>query len=180
VELIGPLLVGCAVLVVAGLAKARRPGDSARALAGPLSLPVASLGPGLRAGGVLEAALGVTAAATLARPLLGAVAASYLLFAAVVLVVRRRGGALAGCGCLGSPDTPATGVHVVVDLGLAAAAVAVAVAGPRGGLGTVLAHQPARGVPLLVLAGLGAALVVTLMTAGARLVGARRTWAGRP
>jgi hypothetical protein len=126
VELIGPYLVAGAVLVAAGLAKAWRPADSARALAGPIHLPVRVLRPGLRAAGAAEALVGAVAVGTLARPAAALVAASYALFAAVVLVVRHRGGPLASCGCLGTPDTPATLLHVVVDLGLAAAAVSVA------------------------------------------------------
>ena len=52
------------------------------------------------------------------RPAL--VAGSFAGFAVVVAFARHRGGAIASCGCFGTPDTPATLVHVAVNTGLAA------------------------------------------------------------
>ena len=159
-ELIGPYLCGCLLLVGAGVAKLARPDDTARALAG--------LAPGrrtlalstgrhlVRMGAGAEALLGLAALAA-PRPITaGLVAASYLAFAAVVAVARRRGSPLASCGCFGRPDTPATAVHVGLNVLLGAAAVAVAVHPPASGrLSGVLSGHVAWDVALLALVGVG-------------------------
>ena len=154
----GIYLAACLLLVAAGAAKAVRPGDTARGLAATVPLPVAVLGPLVRVGSVVEAVIGV---AGLLRPgpvTAGLVACSYAAFAAFVAVVLMRGGPLASCGCFSRPDTPATRLHVVVDLVLAAAAATVAATGPSGPLWTALAGQPWHGVPLVLLGGLCAVL----------------------
>jgi hypothetical protein len=109
-ELIGPYLVACVLLVLAGGLKAVRPDDTARALA-PLipgrARPRFSFGrlrQLIRTAAGLEAALGVVALVW-PRPIVaGLVAASYLAFAAFVAYARAKGGALASCGCFGTPD----------------------------------------------------------------------------
>jgi len=171
---LGPYVVGCATLVVAGLAKTRRPQDTARALGVLIPrLPLRMGGYGVRVAAGFEAVLGCVAMVEPRPVLAGGVAASYLAFAGYVAFARSRGGVLASCGCFGTPDTPATRTHVVVDLGLAAGAAAVAGAGPAGNLVTILGRQPLAGVPLLVLAGVGTALVIVTMTSLARLGSAR-------
>jgi hypothetical protein len=175
VELTGPYLVACLLLVAAGLAKAARPGDTARAVARVVPVPVRWLGGAVRAGAVAEAGLGVVAALH-PRPVAAwLVAASYAGFATFVEVVRRRGGPLATCGCFGRADTPATRLHVAVDAALAATAVAVAVVGPTGWLVPALAGQPARGVPLVLLGVLGAWLCGLVLSRLGRVAAARRT-----
>lgn len=181
---LGPYLVACTALVLAGAAKARRPHDTARALValrpgtalGPLSL-------GVRVGAALEAALGVVGALW-PRPVPAAlVAVSYLSFAGFVALARRRGGVLATCGCFGTPDTPATRFHVVVDLALGAAAVVVGGAGAGSGAGdlvVLLGRQPLDGAPLVASALLGTALVLLALTALARLGQSRALLAGVP
>jgi hypothetical protein len=82
------------------------------------------------------------------------VAASYAGFAMVVAYARTTGGVLASCGCFGTPDTPATALHLVIDLGLCGAASTVALVGPSRTLLELLAGQPAHGVPLVLAAGL--------------------------
>ncbi len=73
-----------------------------------------------------EAVLGITAL-VLPRPWwAGLVALSYVVFAGFVAYARSTGGAIASCGCFGTPDTPATLVHVVIDGVLALSAAAVA------------------------------------------------------
>ncbi|HLH47091.1 MAG TPA: MauE/DoxX family redox-associated membrane protein [Acidimicrobiales bacterium] len=176
--LFAPYLAACALLAVAGVAKAARPADTARALA--QSLPAWAVRPSrlaVRAGAGLEAALGVAALVWPARPLAAAVAASYLAFCAFVLVARARGGALASCGCFGTPDTPPTLSHVAVDAVAAAAAATVAAAGRTGLLGPVLAHQHDHGWPLAVLAAVLAWLAYLVLVPLTRL-GALR--AARP
>jgi hypothetical protein len=174
VELIGPYLIGCLLLVTAGVMKAARPDDTARALApilpGRLAhLPFAVLRNALRTVAGLEAGLGLVAL-VFPRPVLaGLVAASYLGFTVVVAYARSEGGALASCGCFGTPDTPATLVHVVVDLALAGASLVVALHGlTSGSIVSVLAHEPLHGWSMVVVTGVGAWLTyLTLSVLGA-------------
>jgi hypothetical protein len=177
-ELTGLYLIACALLVAAGLAKAARPDGTARALAALVpgrGIELVRLRLAVRAGALAEAALGLVALA-LPRPVTAwLVAASYLCFAGVVLVARRRGGPLATCGCFGRPDTPPTLVHVVLDLVLAVAAAVLAAAAPRQGtVVTYLAHQPWAGVPLVFVSAVGAWLTLLALSALGELEGARR------
>ena len=174
-ELIGLYLIAAGLLVVAGIAKAARPDDTARAL-GAL-LPSAPALPLLRrvvrVGALAEAALGAVALAFPRPATAGLVAASYLCFFGVVAYARRRGGPLATCGCFGRPDTPPTALHLVIDLVLAAAAVAAGA--PSGGtLVTQLAHQPWAGLPLVFVSAVGLWLTALALSALAALTAARR------
>lgn len=149
-----PYLAVCALLGVAGVAKAVRPGDTANALRAAPAL--------VRAGAIVEIAVAVAAFAA-PGPVTGAlVAASYIGFAVFVVLALRRGWALSSCGCFGRPDTPPTVAHAVLNAAAAASAVWWAVAW-RGGeassrLGQLFFHQPWHGGPLalvtVVLAGL--------------------------
>lgn len=170
----GPYLAACALLVVAGVAKAVRPGDTARALAGlRRGLPLRPLSSAVRIGAALEALLGGWAVAEPHRLEAAMVAGSYLVFAGVVGLARARGGVLASCGCFGTPDTPPTRVHLVLDLLLAAAAVAVATSSLHASVLGVLARQPARGAPLVAGAVVLAWLAMAAMTVLARLQSVR-------
>jgi hypothetical protein len=163
-ELIGPYLIGCILLVVAGSMKAIRPDDTARAFASlmpmrlrPL-LDVREVRVMIRCLSTIEACLGVLAL-VVPRPLDAAlVGSSYLAFAVVVSYARTQGGALASCGCFGTPDSPATYLHAFIDLLIGAAAITTAVDAPTTGwIGGVLAHQPLHGVPLALRAPSGRA-----------------------
>jgi hypothetical protein len=175
VELIGPYLVACVLLVAAGMAKVVRPDDTARAVARLVPWPLVRLRILIRVGALVEVAVG-TVALVIPRPVSAAlVAASYVLFAAVVGLTRARGGPIASCGCFGRPDTPATGLHLVVNLGLAAAAVVVTAAAPTtGSIASVLSHQPWNGVPLVAVSAVGAWLTFLVLSPLAALQGARR------
>jgi hypothetical protein len=173
-ELIGPYLMGCALLVVAGLAKAVRPADTARALAGVVPIRSHRLAVLVRMGALFEVALGLVALVVPRTGPAAAVALSYAVFAAYVAVLRLRGGPLATCGCFGTPDTPATGVHVAVNAGLALSAAAVAASDPSGTLVAVLARQPLHGLPLVAASTLGAWLCYLAVSVLADLAGARR------
>jgi hypothetical protein len=174
VELIGPYLIACALLVVAGVAKALRPAGTARALAGMVPVRPGRLAVPVRVGSVAEVALGLVAL-LVPRPVTAlAVAVTYGAFAVIVAGVRARGGATASCGCFGATDTPATGLHVVIDMVLAASAVAVAASSPSGTLVSVLGHQPMDGLPLVFLSGVGAWLCILSVGRLADLRAARR------
>ena len=180
-ELIGPYLIGCTLLVVAGAMKAVRPDDTARALAPLMPARLGALSPFgrlrwiIRSAAVVEAGLGVVAFVLPRAGSAALVAASYVAFAGGVAYARSRGGALASCGCFGTPDTPATLLHVVVDLVFAVAAASVATSAPsEGTILTVLAHQPLHGVALLVVSAVGAWLTYLTLTMLGALQAARR------
>ena len=180
-ELIGLFLIASGLLVLAGIAKAFRPEDTARALVELVPsftsrhVSLGSVRVVVRLGAVTEAALGVCAL-VLPRPLTAAlVASSYALFAVVVLDARVEGGALSTCGCFGRPDTPATWLHFVLNLVLACAATIVALR--TSGSGTtvnLLSHQPWAGLPLLFGSGVGLYLTHLALSTLATLEGARR------
>jgi len=174
VELIGPYLAGCLLLAVAGVAKAFRPLDTARAVAAVVPLPLAAVRSLVRAGALAEGAVGTAGFVHPSPVTAGAVALSYVGFAAFVAVVLARGGPLASCGCFGKPDTPATRVHVVVDLVLAGSAVAVAISGTSGWLPALLGVQPWHGVPLVSLSLLCAWLAFLALSRLPELGAARR------
>jgi hypothetical protein len=173
-ELIGVYLIACALLVVAGVAKLVRPDDTARALAALVPLPLARIRGLVRVGATAEAALGLVALAVPQTVSATLVAVSYGAFALFVAYARAKGGATASCGCFGTPDTPATALHAVVDLGLAAAAVAVAVAAPTGSIVSILAAQPLHGLPLALVSAIGAWLVYLVVSVLAQLRAARQ------
>jgi hypothetical protein len=177
VELIGLYLIAAGLLCVAGVAKALRPDDTARALAAlvPGRPPLRVLRPAVRVGASAEAALGVVAVVFPRPGTAVLVALSYLAFFGVVAYARRRGGPLATCGCFGRPDSPPTALHLLIDLLLAIVAIVVAVGAPPGNtLGLQLAHQPWAGFPLLFVSAVGLLLTTLALSALAALTAARR------
>ena len=178
---VGLYLAACLLLVCAGAAKAARPGTSARALAEVRVVPGSPtvLRRTIRLLAAAEAALGGMAL-VFPRPLPATlVGASYAAFAAFVLFVRAKGGAMASCGCFGTPDTPATRLHAMLNAVLAAASAGVAVSGTGGTMAGYLAHQPLDGVPLVGAGAACAWLVFHAVTTLGRLGEARRP-AGPP
>ena len=175
-ELIGLYLVACVLLVVAGTAKAIRPADTARAFSAVVPLPPGVIRIAIRIGAVAEAALGAVALLYPRTVSAGLVALSYAVFALVVAYARSRGGAVASCGCFGTPDTPATMLHVIVNLALAAAAgaVAVAAAQPAGSMVSILSAQPLDGAPLVLVSAMAAWLTYLVISVLAALSAARR------
>jgi Methylamine utilisation protein MauE len=180
-ELIGVFFIAAGLLVLAGIAKAFRPGDTARALLelvpGRLtrhgSLRAARLV--VRVGAIVEAALGACALLSPRPVTAGLVAGSYVLFAAVVLSARAHGSALSTCGCFGRPDTPATWLHVAINVLLAAAALTVALTASSGATTVgALSHQPWAGMPLLFVSAVGLYLSYLALSPLATLEGARR------
>ena len=181
--LIGLYLVAAALLVVAGVAKAARPDDTARALGELLApwrtVPLRVLRSAVRGGAAVEAGLGLVALLVPRALPAALVSCSYLGFAAVVALARRRGGPLATCGCFGRPDTPPTTVHLLIDLLLAAACGAVAAAAPdHGSVLSELAGQPWDGLPLVFVSAVGTWLTLLALSALGALEGARRLVGG--
>ncbi|HWD54140.1 MAG TPA: MauE/DoxX family redox-associated membrane protein [Acidimicrobiales bacterium] len=185
-ELIGVYFVACGLLVAAGAAKALRPADSARAMVllapdwVPLFGSLRYTREAVRIGALAEAALGAVAL-MFPRSLTAAlVAASYAVFVVVVAYAHNRGGALATCGCFGRPDTPATRLHVAVNVVLFAAALLVAVRPPDAtSFFVLLDHQPWLGLPLLFVSGVGVWVTYLALSPLAALEGARRLVQGR-
>jgi hypothetical protein len=175
-ELIGIYLVGCILLVVAGVAKVVRPADTARALAAsaPMPLTLAVTRPLVRFVAAAEAVLGAVALAVPRSALAWLVALSYAGFAVFVAYARSHGGAIATCGCFGTPDTPATLLHAVIDLALAGAAVAVALAHPSGSIVSVTAGPVGHRVALLVVTALCAWLTFLVLAVLPQVQAARR------
>jgi hypothetical protein len=179
-ELIGPYLIGCVILILAGAMKAFRPGDTARGLLPLLPtrfrsrVQLRQLGLVIRLVSFLEVGLGLVAL-VLPRPVSAAmVAASYIAFAAIVAYARSQGGALASCGCFGTPDTPATFLHALLDIVLGITSASVAVSAPRvGSILGVLSHQPLHGAPLVLVAVVGAWLTYLTLSVLSALHAAR-------
>ena len=176
--MIGPYLIACALLVLAGASKSTRPANTVRALAGIFPYPrfLALTVPLLAAG---ELVLGTTAIIWPVPVLAAMVAISYAVFAGFVAVIRLRHGAVSSCGCFGTPDTPATWLHTLINVFLAASSAAVAVDEPGGNIVTVLRSQPWHGVPLLLAVLVGAWLVLLAFSSLAQLTAVRRTLAAR-
>jgi hypothetical protein len=180
-ELIGVFFVACGLLVLAGVAKAIRPDDTARALVllfaghATWASSIRRARAAVRFGALLEAALGVAALLAPQPATAALVAASYALFACVVLYARRSGGVLTTCGCFGRPDTPPTNLHVALNLAFVLAAVAVAIRPPDASfLIEFLGHQPWLGFPLILVSGVGVWLAYLALSPLASLEGARR------
>ena len=167
---LGIYLMGCALLVAAGVLKALRPADTARAVAGALHRPPSRAWVHtVRALAAGEAALGVAGIVVPSVPVAVAVAVSFAAFAGFVVYARATGGALSTCGCFGSPDTPPTALHAALNALVAAGAVAVATAGPDGSLAGVLGRQYLDGVPLVAASAVAAWLAFLVMAPLARL-----------
>lgn len=148
--LTAPALVAAALLALAGAQKVLDPTMTVGALRA-LHLPSS---PSLvRVGAAIELALGVMAIAVGGAVLWGAVAISYVLFAAFVLAALRHGTMLGSCGCFGREETPPHVSHVALNLTLAGVATATALSAPNAPLDTLVDH-PGASVPLLALAAL--------------------------
>jgi hypothetical protein len=173
--LFGVYLAGCALLVVAGAAKAARPVDTARALIQAIPLVrLERMAHLVRLAAAGECALGVAGLILPRPPIAAAVALSYAAFAVFVFIAYRRGGPLATCGCFGTPDTPPTVVHIVINVGLAASAIVVAASGRSGSVLDILRGQPWHGIPLVAVSAVCAWLIVLALSPLARLSAARR------
>jgi hypothetical protein len=118
----------------------------------------------VRAGGAVEAAIGVAALLAGGPVLCALVAASYLAFTGFVVVALRTGAPISSCGCFGKVDTPPSTVHVVLDLAFAGVAVAAVFTGGVA-LPDVLADQPLVGIPFVMLLVIGCSLTFLAFSA---------------
>jgi uncharacterized membrane protein YphA (DoxX/SURF4 family) len=164
----GPVFAASLLLAYAGATKLRRPRPTVEALrAAGLPAPITA---GRIVGG-FELAAAIWCLATGSRAACALVAVCYLAFAAFSARLMAAGGG-ASCGCFGQADTPASPVHVGVNLVLGLLAVAGAL-DPPGDLAGVLDDQPLGGAPLLMFVALGAwaaYLALTLLPALDRAV----------
>ncbi len=156
----GPFAVAALLLVLAGIAKARRPADTVVALRAA-GLPATSVL--VRAGALAEVAIGGSALASGDRATAILVALSYAAFTLFVVTALRRATPLASCGCFGKPDTPPTWTHVVIT-GAATCAAIVVAADPTAGLPDVLKSQPYTGLPFVLLLLCGTLLAYVAMS----------------
>ena len=120
--------------------------------------------------GAGEALLAVAALVTRGPVTPALVALSYAAFAGFVVYARRRGGSISSCGCFGTPDSPPTLAHIVVNATAALMAAAVAFRPGRAAVAE-LAHSPAAGVPLLLLVAVSTALAYLALAEWPRLAG---------
>jgi hypothetical protein len=170
-ELAGPLAIASVVLAVGGVYKLRAPGPTAAALT---SLGFPSSPWTVRTIGVIEISIGVGAALVGGRVLAMAVAVLYMAFAVVAWRLARHPSG-ASCGCFGNHSAESTGVHVIVNLIVAAVAAAAALADAPGAL-TVRHESPLGGVLYLALVALGSWLLTAMLTVlPDALVAARRS-----
>ena len=131
--LAGPFLAISALLAAAGVMKVLRP----RYTAGALRISHLPANESLvRLLGVAELAVGIGAIVTGSPYWAMGVGVSYLGFAGFVVFALRSGAPISSCGCFGSPDTPPSVGHVVLNTMAAVVAVAVAIrpVGPWVGL----------------------------------------------
>lgn len=155
--LTGPVHAVALVLVAAGGSKLARPSAAGAALR-TIGLPGSRAV--VRALAVAEIAAGSAVVAGTGRPAAAIVAAFHLGFTGVALVLRRRA---ADCGCFGQA-TPVTGVHLAVNVAVAAVAAA-AVVDPVPSLGAAIGDTPAGGAAYAVLVATLAFGEVLLLTA---------------
>jgi hypothetical protein len=170
----GPIAIAALLLVAGGVAKARKPGDTARALqAVGLRVDFRLV----RIGAVLEIVVGLGALFIGGPVFVALVAVSYLAFTVFVVQALRAGTPISSCGCFGKVDTPPSRVHVVIDGAVAIAAAAVAVVGTDVSLPAILPEQPLLGVPFVMLVVIGAGLVFLAFTSLPRTLSAVRDMA---
>jgi uncharacterized membrane protein len=149
---LGPFAIASVLLVVAGALKAVRPHDTAHALRA-LGLPGSETV--VRAGGVVEVALGVAAlviADAVVVPAL--VALSYAVFSAFVLFALVRRLPISSCGCFGKVDTPPSTLHVGVAVGACIAALGMVFDASDAPL-DVVSEQGLDGAVFAVLVAIG-------------------------
>jgi len=162
------------VLVAAGVAKLRRPDETARALGQALGGRLAGWRAVVRVGAGAEIVIGAASLLVGGRLAAGAVAASYGGFAHYVGWARLTRSPLATCGCLGEPDTPPTWSHAAL---CAAAAVTAGLAGagpPPPSLFSMLTTLGPWSAAYLLAGAAAVYGTILVLSAGPRLASLRR------
>lgn len=136
------------LLILTGIAKLRRPNDTARALRA-MSIPLPRVATGLVAS--VEVVVGTGALVLGSSFLFGAQAVLYAVFLAWVTTALVRDVPIASCGCLGREDTPPYWGHVILNVVAVAASATAAITGE---------------VPVAGFAELGAFLLVVVVGTG--------------
>jgi hypothetical protein len=174
--LAGPVFAIALVMGVAGVLKLARPRTAAQALgaAGLTDSPLA-----VRALAVTEIAVAAAALAFGTALTAAAMAVYYAGFAVFALVLLRRAGSAAPCGCFGETkaDEPTTYIHVIMNVVAAVLALA-AVIWPTGGITDVMSDQPLAGVPFVLLTVLCSWLWYLVLTVVPGLLATTRTREG--
>jgi hypothetical protein len=160
IDLSGPYVIACAVLLLAGGMKMADPNPTRgalRAMGLPWRGPVV-----IALGGaeVFFAVVALVAGGTVAAIPIVVVYAGFAVFVAAALA---RHTPLSSCGCFGRDDTPPTMVHLLLDLVFTAVAL-IAMVGDVPPIDRILSDQPAHGIPFLGYVGLGVAACVLLLT----------------
>ncbi len=157
-----PFVVVCALLVVAGVAKACSP-SAARGVLLDAGLPIPRVA--VRLLGAAEVLIGAGAALRPIPLTAVLVAIAYGAFCTFVLWARP-----ARCGCFGTADSGGGPTHVLLNAAACAVAVSAALAPPPG-IASVLRQRPAIAVPLglgMVAGAFAAYLVFTAFPAAWR------------
>jgi hypothetical protein len=147
----------CGLLVVAGAAKLRAPGP-AQASLGVIGIRVPAAA--VRASGMGELAIGLTAAVWPGPATGGLVALAYGTFCGFVILVLRAAGRPTGCGCFGDADAGAGPTHAVLNGAAGVVGVAAALSPPPGV--TWMATRPLEIAVPLVVGTIGAAFAAYL------------------
>jgi len=164
-----PYGIAVVLLLAAGIAKVLEPRDTAGALArSGLAVP----GVVVRVGAAFEVGLALAALAAGTRTAAAVVALSYVAFTIFVVQALVRRVPVGSCGCFGRVETPPSIVHVLVNLGGAAAGIGAAVTGPSPWLG-VPDLSTTTAIATVVLVVLGTGLAAALLTIVPRTVAAR-------
>lgn len=146
--------IGAGLLLLAGVAKVRRPGAPGRALV-LAGLPGGTAA--VRALGVGEVAVAL-AGLLLGGPAWALQAVVYTGFTAFVAHERTRPSS--SCGCFGEEGVPLTGLHVVVDAALAVAAGAAVLYGAPGVVAAGVLPGAWIALPLAVVAALAVRMLL--------------------
>jgi hypothetical protein len=148
------------LLIVTGIAKLRRPTDTARALAA-MHLPF----PGLltRVVAITEVAIGVGALVVGTPMLFASQAFLYAIFLVWVATALAKGVPIASCGCLGREDTPPYAGHLILNAVGVFASVGAAITGMISVEGIL------EVVASLVLVAVGTAVAWTVLGEAARI-----------
>ena len=167
--LIRTLAAAAALLLAAsGVAKLQRPDPAATTVLRLrfLRLPGRPRAQALvRVIGAGELGVGLAVLVTGSRPAAALLAAAYLAFAAVAVVLLRAGGARVSCGCFGSVDSPLGAAHLALNVAAGAAGFAAVLRPPGPGAGLFAgggAGAVAAPLQAVVLAALGYLAVTAL------------------